>query len=185
VLLDQTKNMKIWSKKHHPYDSAPLVVIATKGSMVTVMTRNGREIVRDASWFKRCTSDALIKSPLEVEPELQSSRNETPADQHPEPVIDWERGNVDTQAVIAQGLPQTPNTSSPAVPTTQATSESTRPYAVVAGRPSRATGHAAQHRNPPSPDQTEPPQQQRRTARTTKPVERFMVKHAARGQGLR
>ena len=73
------------------YDSGPLVVTATKGSMVTVMARNSREMDRDASWFKRCTSDALVKSPLEVEPELQSSRNETPADQDHEPMIDWER----------------------------------------------------------------------------------------------
>ena len=83
VICHQTKSKKIWSKKHQLYDSEPLVATAIKGSMVTAIGRNGREIVRDASWFKRCTSGALIRSPLEVgrsssqvgtEPQLTSDR---------------------------------------------------------------------------------------------------------------
>ncbi len=171
VLLDQTKNKKIWPKKHHLYDSSPLVVTATKGSMVTVMARNGRVLTRDASWFKRCTSDALLKSPLEVEPELQEDNHPSPYTPTPEPASDWEKPANDQQASFAE----------PSVST--ATSAPAASFAEVASRPLQATDHAAPHLNPPSPNQTAP--QQRRTTRAAKPVDRFTVKHAARGQGLR
>jgi hypothetical protein len=146
----------------------------------------------EASWFKRCTPEALFKSPLEVEPELQSNgRSQAPTAQDPEPAIGWERGNFDPQIRVDQGSPQTPNTNSPAPPIAQASSQSTGSYTVVAGRPPqvtsrppRATCDTASHRNPPSPNHAEPPQQ-RRTTHATKPVKRFTAKRAARGQGLR
>jgi hypothetical protein len=177
VLLDQTKGKKIWSKKQHLYDSGPLVVTATKGSMVTVMARNGREIVRDASWFKRCTSDALIKSPLEVEPELQANRNQVPMAQDPVPATDpQETGDQDPQ--------QGPSNDSFASNTAPSPPAATETYAGVTSRPSLATNRATPRLAQPSPNQATH-QQQRRTARAPKPVDRFEVKHAARGQGLR
>jgi len=53
VLLDQIKMKKIHSKYLDRYESKQYKIIDSKGSMVTVADREGREVTRDASWIKR------------------------------------------------------------------------------------------------------------------------------------
>ena len=81
VLLDESKSKTMRNKKKHRFSRQPFVVRAVKGSMVTA-ERNGSELVRDASFFKRCTATALTQSaPVdEFELECQSEREDEESD---------------------------------------------------------------------------------------------------------
>ncbi|RNA01663.1 Retrovirus-related Pol poly from transposon [Brachionus plicatilis] len=177
VLLDKTKGKKIWSKKQHKYDIDPWVVTAIKGPMVTAMAQNGRELTRDASWFKRCTSKALIKSPLEVEPELHSGPE-------PEPRDERERRSVNPQISSDIDAVEAPSNDSLAPTATPRTHTSIASYAEAESRQSQTSSHETSRPAPPSPNHPFP-QQQRKSSRIAKPVDRFEIKHAVRGEGLR
>ena len=53
VLMDQIRGKKIHNKFMDRYSSVQFKVLSQKGSMVTVVNSEGRQVTREASWFKR------------------------------------------------------------------------------------------------------------------------------------
>ena len=85
-MLDETLGKKLRNKKLLRFNDSPLSIKAIKGTMITVARPSGRDLTRNARFFKRCTTSRLGLSAAEEEDEEETERESTRSTDHTETI---------------------------------------------------------------------------------------------------